>query len=404
MKNIILKKGRDESLKRFHPWIFSGAVAKVEGEPYEGEVVQVLSHEGAFCAVGHFQKGSITVRILSFDSKYMPGAEGHMPQEFWDERIAAALKMRQALAFDPAQTDCFRLVHGEGDSLPGLIVDCYGPVAVMQAHSAGMYVEAQAIARAILKVCAPVIKSVYNKSEGTAPYKAGLDLRDGYILGDDSVRETSVVENGQRFSVNWVEGQKTGFFLDQRDNRALVGELSRGRRVLNLFCYTGGFSIYALSQGAERVVSVDSSSKAVEMLRKNVALNFGSEDADGRHESVCADAIDYMKSVPAGTFDLMVVDPPAFAKHLGALNNALRAYRRLNSAAIGRVAPGGFVFTYSCSQVVDRNAFELAVFSAAASVGRKVRILRRLTQPADHPVNIYHPEGNYLKGLLLYVE
>ncbi len=404
MKNIILKKGRDESLKRFHPWIFSGAVAKIEGDPYEGEVVQVLSSEGEFCAVGHFQKGSITVRILSFEARYMPDVEGHMPQEFWDERIEAAMRMRRALAFDSSQTDCYRLVHGEGDSLPGLIVDCYGTVAVMQAHSAGMYVEANAIAQAILKVCAPTITSVYNKSEGTAPYKAGLDLHDGYICGDDSVRETSVLENGQRFSVNWVEGQKTGFFLDQRDNRALVGELSCGRRVLNLFCYTGGFSIYALAHGAESVVSVDSSSKAVDMLRKNVALNFGSEDAGGRHDSICADAIDYMKSVPEGTFDLMVVDPPAFAKHLGALNNALRAYRRLNAAAISRVASGGFVFTYSCSQVVDRNAFELAVFSAAASVGRRVRILRRLTQPADHPVNIYHPEGNYLKGLLLYVE
>ncbi len=404
MKNIVLKKGRDESLKRFHPWIFSGAVARVEGDPYEGETVCVLSSEGEFRALGHFQKGSITVRILSFDSRYIPDASGHMPDEFWQEKIGAALNMRQALVLDPAQTDCYRLVHGEGDNLPGLIVDCYGSVAVMQAHSAGMYVEADAIARAILKVCAPVIKAVYNKSEGTAPYKAGLDLHDGYILGDDSVRETSVVENGHKFAVNWVEGQKTGFFLDQRDNRALVGELSAGRKVLNLFCYTGGFSIYALAKGAKKVVSVDSSSKAVDMLRKNVALNFGSEDADGRHEAVCDDAIDYMKSVPAGTFDLMVVDPPAFAKHLGALNNALRAYRRLNAAAISRVAPGGFVFTYSCSQVVDRQAFELAIFSAAASVGRSVRILRRLTQPADHPVNIYHPEGNYLKGLLLYVE
>lgn len=404
MKTVRLKKGREDSVLRFHPWIFSGAVDMVEGGPFEGETVRVLSHSGEFLAYGHFQIGSITVRILDFSKKYTPDNEGYMPLQFWEDRIGAAKHAREVLMLPSEETDCYRLVHGEGDSMPGLIVDIYGDVAVVQAHSAGMYLSLQLISEALRRCFGDSLKAVYNKSEGTAPFKAGLELKDAYLYGSIADSRQVVMENGDRFIVNWVEGQKTGFFLDQRDNRALVGKYSKGRRVLNLFCYTGGFSIYALAAGAESVVSVDSSAKAVTLVDENVALNFPSAEDASRHRSVCADAIDYLRDVPEGQFDLMVVDPPAFAKHRGALNNALRAYRRLNAAAISKVAPGGLVFTYSCSQVVDRTTFALTVFSAAAQVGRKVRILHRLSQPADHPVNIYHPEGEYLKGLLLYVE
>ncbi|HIZ85230.1 MAG TPA: class I SAM-dependent rRNA methyltransferase [Candidatus Coprenecus stercoravium] len=402
MKSIVLKRGRDESVRRFHPWIFSGAVASVEEAPYEGEVVEVLSHDGHFLAYGHYQKGSIAVRILTFTQDFRPSEDGRMPLAFWQDRIGKALNMRRTLGLPSSGTDCYRLVHGEGDSLPGVIVDIYGDVAVLQAHSAGMYLSADLVAEALMS-CAGV-RAVFNKSEGTAPHKAGLDLHDGYICGDCISDETAVSENGHKFLVNWAAGQKTGFFLDQRDNRQLVGSYAAGRKVLNLFCYTGGFSVYALNAGASSVVSVDSSAVAVGMLRRNVELNSGESDAARRHSAVCADAIDYLRDSRPGEFDLMVVDPPAFAKHRDALDNALRAYRRLNAAAISKIAPGGLLFTYSCSQAVDRKAFELAVFSAAAQTGRSVRILRRLTQPADHPVNIYHPEGDYLKGLLLYVE
>lgn len=405
MKTVRIKKGREDSVKRFHPWIFSGAVESVSEEPFEGETVQVLSHGGEFLAYGHYQKGSISVRILSFDGRSKPDGDGYMPQEFWNERIAAAKRLREALLLPSLETDCYRLVHGEGDSLPGLIVDIYGDTAVVQAHSAGMYLSMERICYALRHCFGERLEAVYNKSEGTAPFKAGLELKDAYVFRKGQAPADRVVsENGNKFAVDWVEGQKTGFFLDQRDNRALVGRYSAGKSVLNLFCYTGGFSIYALAAGAESVVSVDSSAKAVEMLERNVALNFPEHDKASGHKSVCADAIDYLKDIRAGEFDLMVVDPPAFAKHRDALDNALRAYRRLNAAAISKVASGGLVFTYSCSQVVDRNMFALAVFSAAAQTGRNVRILRRLTQPADHPVNIYHPEGEYLKGLLLYVE
>ncbi len=405
MKTVRLKKGREESVKRFHPWIFSGAVDTVSGEPFEGEVVKVLTHEGSFIAFGHFQKGSITVRVLSFDTGQEPDQDGFMPSHFWEQRIMSAKRMREALLLPSADTDCYRLIHGEGDMLPGLIVDIYGDVAVMQAHSAGMYLSAGRIAEALARCFGGALKAVYNKSEGTAPFKAGLELRDSYLICDGPVpKDRIVLENGNRFSVNWEEGQKTGFFLDQRDNRYLVGQYAEGRSVLNLFCYTGGFSIYALASGASSVVSVDSSAKAVAMLDSNVALNFRDTEKESRHTSVCTDAIDYIRNIRNGEFDMIIVDPPAFAKHRGALDNALRAYRRLNAYAISKVAPGGLVFTYSCSQVVDRNMFALAVLSAAVQSGRKVKILRRLTQPADHPVNIYHPEGEYLKGLLLYVE
>ena len=406
MIKIILKRNREESLMRFHPWVFSGAIADIQGNPSEGDLVAVHASDGGFLAYGHYQIGSIAVRVLSFD-------DSALRPDFWETKLSNALQVRIAcglhgggrLESDDSEpsTNCYRLVHGEGDNLPGLIIDYYDGVCVMQAHSVGMFRAKKQICAALQKVYGPELKAVYDKSSGTAPFKAGLELIDGYMYRreDFSDDEQVVVENGHKFLVNWTEGQKTGFFLDQRDNRALVGSLSRGRNVLNLFCYTGGFSIYALASGALHVDSVDSSRKAMMMVDRNVELN-GFDPS--RHTSLCCDAIDYLRDVPEGKYDLMIVDPPAFAKHRGALKNALRAYQRLNAAAISKVAPGGFVFTYSCSQVVDKEAFALAVFSAAAQAGRSVRILDRLNQPCDHSVNIYHPEGEYLKGLLLYVE
>ncbi|MBR1957174.1 MAG: class I SAM-dependent rRNA methyltransferase [Bacteroidales bacterium] len=400
MIKIILKKGREDSLRRFHPWVFSGAIAQVQGDPAEGDIVSVHAADGSFLALGHYQIGSIAVRVLSFD-------ESALRPDFWEDMLSRAFQVRVAAGLHSdsgdAQTNCYRLVHGEGDNLPGLIIDYYDGVCVMQAHSVGMFRAKKHISDALQKVYGNTLKAVYDKSSGTAPFKAGLELIDGYMYRreDFTANELVVRENGQKFMVNWTEGQKTGFFLDQRDNRDLVGKLSKGRNVLNLFCYTGGFSIYALNNGAAHVDSVDSSKKAMMMVDRNVELN-GFDST--RHTSLCCDAIDYLRDVQEGKYDLMIVDPPAFAKHRGALKNALRAYQRLNAAAISKVAPGGFVFTYSCSQVVDKEAFALAVFSAAAQTGRRVRILDRLNQPCDHSVNIYHPEGEYLKGLLLYVE
>jgi len=412
MIKVILRKGREDSLRRFHPWVFSGAVNEIQGSPAEGDLVSVHSIDGSFLAIGHYQIGSIAVRVLSF-------SEDALRPDFYEVMLAKALAVRKAvgLAADgcadsgvagagscaaPA-TNCYRLVHGEGDNLPGLIIDYYDGVCVLQAHSVGMFRAKSQICDALKKVYGPTLKAVYDKSSGTAPFKAGLDLIDGYIYRAEGFRddEQVVLENGHKFYVNWTSGQKTGFFLDQRENRALVGRYAKGRNVLNLFCYTGGFSIYALAAGAKHVDSVDCSGKAMDMVDRNVALNGFSAE---QHTSYCCDAIDYVKTCPDGKYDLMIVDPPAFAKHRGVLNNALRAYQRLNAAAISKVAPGGLVFTYSCSQVVNKEAFALAVFSAAAQAGRKVRILDRLNQPADHSVNIYHPEGEYLKGLLLYVE
>ena len=410
MIKIILKRGRDESLRRFHPWVFSGAIADVQGNPSEGDLVSVHASDGECLAYGHFQVGSIAVRVLSFD-------DSALKSDFWEVMLARALQVRIATglhcspgtSFQASEdglgisTNCYRLVHGEGDNLPGLIIDYYDGVCVLQAHSVGMFRAKKHISDALQKVYGSDLKAVYDKSSGTAPFKAGLELIDGYLYQREGFNddEQVVMENGQKFMVNWTEGQKTGFFLDQRDNRALVGQMANGRNVLNLFCYTGGFSIYALANGAVHVDSVDSSKKAMMMVDRNVELN-GFDPT--RHTSLCCDAIDYLKNVPEGKYDLMIVDPPAFAKHRGALKNALRAYQRLNAAAISKVAPGGLVFTYSCSQVVDKEAFALAVFSAAAQTGRSVRILDRLNQPCDHSVNIYHPEGEYLKGLLLYVE
>jgi len=397
MDKVILKPRREESLLRYHPWVFSGAIAQITGHPSEGDLVAVHAADGQFLAYGHYQIGSIAVRVLSFD-------EDPTRADFWTLMLSRALQLRIAYGLHGASgTDCYRLVHGEGDGLPGLIVDYYAGVCVLQAHSVGMFRAKSAICAALQEVYGPALKAVYDKSSGTAPFKAGLDLVDGYLwkADDFSDNEQLVLENGHRFLVNWTEGQKTGFFLDQRENRFRVGALARGRNVLNLFCYTGGFSIYALGNGAMHVDSVDSSKKAMDMVDRNVDLNGFAPEL---HTSYCADAMEFLRDVPEGKYDLMIVDPPAFAKHRGALKNALRAYQRLNAAAISKVAPGGFVFTFSCSQVVDKEAFALAVFSAAAETGRSVRILDRLNQPADHPVNIYHPEGEYLKGLLLYVE
>jgi len=413
MIKVILRKGRDESLRRFHPWVFSGAVAQIQGSPAEGDLVSVHSGEGVLLAVGHYQIGSIAVRVLSFDTSALA-------PDFYENSLSRALSVRKAVGLHKpgSITNCYRLVHGEGDNLPGLIIDYYDGVCVLQAHSVGMFRAKSRICEALRSIYGEELKAVYDKSSGTAPFKAGLELIDGYLYKKEGFNddEQLVLENGNKFYVDWTTGQKTGFFLDQRENRNLVGRYASGRRVLNLFCYTGGFSIYALSNGALHVDSVDSSRKAMDMVDRNVLLNFPSEalgepvsengglSVIGRHTSYCEDAIDFVKNCPDGKYDLMIVDPPAFAKHRGALRNALRAYQRLNAAAIAKVAPGGLVFTYSCSQVVDKEAFALAVFSAAASVGRSVRILDRLNQPADHSVNIYHPEGEYLKGLLLYVE
>ena len=397
MKKVYLKKGRDESVRRFHPWVFSGAVAQTAGNPAEGDIVAVYSAEGEYLASGHWQVGSIAVRLLSFEGD--PSSPS-----FWEDSLRSAYEARRAMGLtDSASTNCYRLVHGEGDGLPGLIIDWYDGVCVLQAHSVGMFRAKGRICEALRSIYGDNLLAVYDKSSGTAPFKAGLDLVDGYLWQAPGFEagERTVLENGHKFLVNWTEGQKTGFFLDQRENRALVERYARGRNVLNLFCYTGGFSVYALGGGALHVDSVDSSSRAMAMVDRNIALNGFSQS---QHTSFCADAIEHLASVEDGKYDLVIVDPPAFAKHRGALKNALRAYQRLNARAIEKVAPGGFVFTFSCSQVVDKEAFALAVFSAAASSGRRVRILDRLNQPADHAVNIYHPEGEYLKGLMLYVE
>ncbi len=398
MVRIVLKRNREESLLRFHPWVFSGAIAQIQGSPAEGDVVAVYAADGSFLAIGHYQIGSIAVRVLSFEYDTLPA-------DFWETSLRRALSVRVAagLVLRTEVTNCYRLVHGEGDNLPGLIIDYYDGVCVMQAHSVGMFRAKKQICDALRAVYGDALKAVYDKSSGTAPFKAGLELVDGYLYKADGFEDQSqvVLENGHKFIVNWTEGQKTGFFLDQRENRALVGRVAAGRRVLNLFCYTGGFSIYALAGGALHVDSVDSSARALALVDKNVELN--GFDAS-MNESFCTDAIEFLRNSPQDKYDLIIVDPPAFAKHRGALGNALRAYQRLNAAAIAKVAPGGLVFCFSCSQVVTKEDFALAVFSAAAQTGRRVRILDRLNQPADHAVNIYHPEGEYLKGLLLYVE
>ncbi|WP_281698808.1 class I SAM-dependent rRNA methyltransferase [Hallella colorans] len=391
-KNIYLKRGKQESLLRFHPWIFSGAIHHADIDIQEGDVVRVITADGDFVAVGHYQVGTISVRVLSFRDIAIDHA-------FWVSRLQAALDMRRGIGLaDNQRGDTYRLVHGEGDNLPGLIIDCYGHTAVMQAHSVGMHMCREHICEALAQVMGDRISSVYYKSEGTLPFKADLGEENGFIFGQTS--DNVAVENGLKFLIDWRRGQKTGFFIDQRENRALLERYAKDKSVLNMFCYTGGFSAYAMRGGAKLVHSVDSSAKAIDLTNQNVALNFPGDD---RHEAFCDDAFKFMDAND-DKYDLIVLDPPAFAKHRGALRNALKGYTRLNVKGLERIKRGGILFTFSCSQVVTKDQFRAAVFTAAAQTGRKVRILHQLHQPADHPINIYHPEGEYLKGLVLYVE
>lgn len=392
-KRVYLKSGKEESLKRFHPWIFSGAIAYAEGEPEEGEVVDVYTSKKEFIACGHSQIGSIAVRVLSF-------AQETVDRAFWVRKLESARALRVALGLiGNPQTDTYRLVHGEGDNLPGLIIDIYGSTAVMQAHSAGMHVCRLEIADALIQVMGDTVRNIYYKSETTLPFKADLLAKEnGFIKGEST--DNVAMENGLRFHVDWLKGQKTGFFVDQRENRHLLERYASGRNVLNMFCYTGGFSFYAMRGGAKLVHSVDSSAKAIDLTNENVKLNFPD---DPRHQAYAEDAFKFLDRM-GDQYDLIILDPPAFAKHRDALRNALRGYTKLNAKAFEKIRPGGILFTFSCSQVVTKENFRNAVFTAAAQAGRSVRILHQLTQPGDHPVNIYHPEGEYLKGLVLYVE
>lgn len=392
-KKVYLKPGKEESLKRFHPWVFSGAIAKVEGEPEEGEVVDVYTSKKEFVACGHFQIGSIAVRVLTFRQEVID-------RDFWKRRLEVAKDLRRALGvLGNPNNNTYRLVHGEGDNLPGLIIDVYDHTAVMQAHSAGMHVYRMEIADALSEVMGDVIQHIYYKSETTLPFKADLlATENGFIKGGSP--ENIAMENGLKFHVDWLKGQKTGFFVDQRENRSLLERYAKGRNVLNMFCYTGGFSFYAMRGGANLVHSVDSSAKAIDLTNENVELNF---PGDSRHQAFAEDAFKFLDRM-GDQYDLIILDPPAFAKHRDALRNALRGYTKLNAKAFEKIRSGGILFTFSCSQVVSKENFRNAVFTAAAQSGRSVRILHQLTQPGDHPVNIYHPEGEYLKGLVLYVE
>lgn len=390
---IQLKRGKSESLLRFHPWVFSGAIAKAPAHLEEGDIVRVVDDQGRFLAVGHYQIGSIAVRALAFEDRTIDAC-------FWKERIEEAYAMRKGLRLNTtADNSIYRLVHGEGDRLPGLIVDVYGDTAVLQAHSVGIHVCREDIADALISATEGSVKNVYYKSETTLPYKAGLNQENGFLRGESA--DNVATEYGLKFHIDWLRGQKTGFFIDQRENRALLQHYSKDRDVLNMFCYTGGFSVYALRGGARLVHSVDSSSKAIDLTRANAELNFPGND---RHTAFAIDAFKYLEQMKEGEYDLIVLDPPAFAKHKDALRNALKGYTRLNAAAFEKIRRGGILFTFSCSQAVNKDQFRLAVFTAAAQSGRHVRILHQLHQPADHPINIYHPEGEYLKGLVLQVE
>lgn len=394
---IYLRRGKEESLLRRHPWIFSGAIERIKSdadEIKEGDIVDVLTKQGEFIARGHYQIGSIAVRVLSFEDE-------PIDQEWWNHKIEVAYDVRRTLALtESEETTCYRLIHGEGDSLPGLVVDIYGTTAVVQCHSVGMYRSRMAIAEALRSVYGNSLEAIYDKSSQTVPFKAGLNAVDGYIWGHSDNKTHIVKENGQQFLVNWEEGQKTGFFLDQRYNRELVKHYAKGRTVLNTFCYTGGFSVYAAAGGAVEVCSVDASERAVKLADENMRLNFGDKIP---HEAVAADAVEYIKQI-GNKYDLIILDPPAFAKHHKVLGNAMQGYKRINARALSQIKSGGILFTFSCSQAVSKELFRTTVFSAAAIAKRKVRILHQLTQPADHPINIYHPEGEYLKGLVLYVE
>ena len=400
MKTIYLNKGKDESLRRYHPWVFSGAVKQIDGKLNEGDTVRVVTSDGSFVAVGHWQIGSIAVRVLSFMDEAIDYA-------FWERRLRSAYDMRLAIGVaGKSNNGTYRLVHGEGDNLPGLVIDVYGRTAVMQAHSVGMHVCRQTIAQALKEVMGDALESVYYKSETTLPFKAELGQENGFIIG--STLDDVAVENGLRFHIDWLRGQKTGFFVDQRDNRSLVEQYSKGKKVLNMFCYTGGFSVYAMRGGAQLVHSVDSSQKAVDLANANVELNF---PGDSRHQAFAEDAFKFLDSIPSASttspltsYDLVILDPPAFAKHRDAVRHAIKGYTKLNARAMEKMPSGSLLFTFSCSQAISKEQFRMAVFTAATLAKRNVRILHQLHQPADHPVNIYHPEGEYLKGLVLYIE
>ena len=391
---LYLKPKKEESLLRLHPWVFSGAVASTKGKPAEGDIVEVYSADQQFLGIGHYQIGSIVVRILSFTPMIID-----IP--FWEERLRQAYCLRRSLGLTGTEAnDTYRLIHGEGDRLPGLIIDIYAHTAVIQAHSVGMHCERKNIAEALRKVLGDDLHRIYYKSEGTLPFKADLGEENEYLYGGNNKDPNIATENGIKFLIDWYKGQKTGFFIDQRDNRILLQQYARNRTVLNMFCYTGGFSVYALRGGASLVHSVDSSAKAIALTNENVALNF---PENTRHQAFAEDAFKFMENID-DKYDLIVLDPPAFAKHRNVLRNALQGYRKLNAIAFKKIKKGGIIFTFSCSQIVSKNDFRLSVFSAAAQSGRTVRILHQLTQPTDHPINIYHPEGEYLKGLVLYVE
>ena len=389
-KKIILRRGKEESLDRFHPWVFSGAIGHADNNIEEGDLVTVYTSDGRLIGNGHFQIGSIAVRILTFDSTTIDAT-------FYERRLHEAYQLRLALDLQREDNNAFRLVHGEGDFLPGLVIDLYAGTAVVQAHSPGMHYARHQIAQALTSL--PCVKNVYYKSETTLPYKAQLEQHNDYLVG--SYDTDIAIENGMKFHVDWLRGQKTGFFVDQRENRSLLEKYARSRNVLNMFCYTGGFSFYALRGGAKLVHSVDSSAKAISLTNENVSLNFPDDE---RHQAFAEDAFKFLEKMPANLYDLIILDPPAFAKHKSALRNALVGYRKVNAKAFEKIGPGGILFTFSCSQAVSKEQFRLAVFSAAAQSRRRVRILHQLTQPADHPISIYHPEGEYLKGLVLYVE
>jgi 23S rRNA (cytosine1962-C5)-methyltransferase len=393
MNEIILKTGKERSLLRYHPWIFSGAIANMSQGINEGDVVKVFDHERKFLATGHYQVGSIAVRVLSFHEKEV------IDLSFWKRRIEQAYLARVTIGLaNTDDTNLYRLVHGEGDDLPGLIIDFYAGVAVVQFHSVGMYLSRDAITRALVEVMGNQLVAVYDKSETTLPFKAGLHPKNGYLHG--STDHVIALENGLKFNVDWLEGQKTGFFVDQRENRALLEKYARNKHVLNMFCYTGGFSCYAMRGGASRVHSVDASTKAIDLTKKNIELNF---PGDTRHEAFTEDAFKFLEN-SRDVYDLIVLDPPAFAKHQNVLENAIQGYKKLNRKGIEVIRPGGLIFTFSCSQVMTKELFRQTVFTAAANTGRKVKVLHQLVQPADHPISIYHPEGEYLKGLVLHVE
>lgn len=392
MLNLYLNKGKDESLRRFHPWVFSGAVNHIDGQPSEGDLVRVLTHQGEFVAVGHWQIGSIAVRVLSFENE-------PIDHKFWVNKLATAYDVRRTIGVAGTnENTTYRLVHGEGDNLPGLVIDMYGRTAVMQAHSVGMHVCRKDIAKALQEVLGDALENVYYKSETTLPFKADLHQENGFIVGNSL--DDIAVENGLKFHIDWLKGQKTGFFVDQRDNRSLVEQYSKDRNVLNMFCYTGGFSVYAMRGGARLVHSVDSSQKAVDLVNQNIELNFPS---DSRHKAFAEDAFKYLEQMTE-SYDLVILDPPAFAKHRDAVRHAIKGYTKLNARAMEKMPQGSILFTFSCSQAISKDQFRMAVFTAATLANRKVRILHQLHQPADHPINIYHPEGEYLKGLVLYIE